>query len=145
MPVQFGHVEVKEQHVRAGGGHHPDRLPAVTRLAHNVHVGFLAEQVAQPAQDAPGGRRAIAPGWSRRGHPDGHRRPAQPGLLWMSTVRRHGRALLMCLSPEPAWAPDGSKPVPVSGLASSMFRWVVDEPHGPGHVVAGGQEGAAAD
>jgi len=46
MPVQSGHVQVEQQHVRAGGGDDVYRLPAVACLADDLDVGFLAEQVA---------------------------------------------------------------------------------------------------
>src|SRR6516162_2203230 len=48
VPVQSGHVQVEQQHVRAGGGDDVHRLPAVSGFADNVNVRFLAEQITQP-------------------------------------------------------------------------------------------------
>ena len=46
VPVEDGHVQVEQQHVRAGGGGDVDRLPAVACFADYLDVWFLAEQVA---------------------------------------------------------------------------------------------------
>ncbi len=51
MPVQPGHVQVEQQHVRAGGGDDVYRLLAVSGFAGDLDVWFLAEQVAQPVPD----------------------------------------------------------------------------------------------
>jgi hypothetical protein len=44
VPVQYGHVQVEQQHVRAGGGDDVYRLPAVSGFAGDLDVRFLAEQ-----------------------------------------------------------------------------------------------------
>jgi hypothetical protein len=53
VPVQSGHVQVEQQHVRAGGGDDVNRLPAVSGFAGDLNVWFLAEQVAQPVPWRP--------------------------------------------------------------------------------------------
>jgi hypothetical protein len=51
VPAKSGHVQVEQQHVRAGGRDDVDRLPAVSGFADDVDIWFLAEQVAQSVPD----------------------------------------------------------------------------------------------
>jgi hypothetical protein len=79
VPVRSGHVQVEQQHVRAGGGDDVYRLPAVSGFAGDLDVWFLAEQVAQPVADE-----AVVVGDH---HPDtGDRRsPSPPGRITADT------------------------------------------------------------
>jgi len=85
VPVQPRHVQIEQQHVRAGGGDDGDRLPAVAGFARDLDVRFLAEQVAQSVPDD-----AMVVGDH---HPDRHgtgtrtvSAAPRPGALSISTV-----------------------------------------------------------
>ena len=112
VPVQPGHVQVEQQHVRAGGGDDVHRLPAVARLAGHLHVRFLVEQVAQGLPDD-----AMV---IRDHHPDRHgtgtrtvSAAPRPGALSMSTVPPSSLTRSrMWASPEPVCGTAGSKPLP---------------------------------
>src|ERR1700730_1721760 len=119
VPVKPWHVQVEQQHVRAGGGDDVHRLPAVSGLADDLDVWFLAEQVAQPLPDD-----AVVVGDHHAARHDTGTQTmiAAPhaGALSMSTVPPSSATRSrMCASPEPGWEAAGSKPVPVSRTASS--------------------------
>src|SRR5262249_47573731 len=119
VPVQLGHVQVEQQHVRAGRGDNIDSLPAISGLAGDFHVRFLTEQVAQSVPDD-----TVIIGDH---HPDRHgtgtrtvSAAPRPGALSMSMVPPSSATRSrMWASPEPACGAAGSKPVPVSRTASS--------------------------
>ena len=133
VPVKRWHVQVEQQHVRAGGGDDVHRLPAVSGLADDLDVWFLAEQVAQPLPD-----NAVVVGDH---HADRHGTGTQtmiaaphPGALSMSTVPPSSATRSrMCASPEPGLR--GGRVEAVAGVAHGQL----DVP-----VLAGHRHGQAA-
>src|SRR6266496_4055534 len=109
-PSSPGHVQVEQQHVRAGGGDDVYRLPAVSGFAGDLDVWFLAEQVAQPLPDdavVVGDHHADRHGTGTRTVSAAPR----PGALSMSTVPPSSAARArMWASPEPVCGAAGSKP-----------------------------------
>ncbi len=51
VPVEPGHRQVEQEHVRPGGGGDVNRSLAVSGLADHLDVRLLAEQVAQPVPE----------------------------------------------------------------------------------------------
>src|ERR1700746_2899018 len=108
VPVRFGHVQIKQQHVRAGGGDDVNSLPAVSGFAYDLNVWFLAQQVAQSVPDD-----AVVVGYHNADrHGTGIRTVSaapHPGALSMSTVPPSSATRSrMCVSPKPACGAAGS-------------------------------------
>src|SRR5215470_849196 len=121
VSVQFGHVQVEQQHVRPGGGDDVYRLPAVPGFAGDLDAWFLAEQVTQSLPDdavVVGDHHADRHGTGTRTVSAAPR----PGALSITTLPPSSATRSrMWASPEPACGAAGSKPVPVSRTASSTW------------------------
>src|SRR5580693_3735257 len=121
VPVHLRHVQVEEQHVRTGSGDHVDRLPAISGLAGDVNLWFLAEQVAQPVPDDA----VVVSDHHADGHGTGTRTVStapRPGALSITSVPPSSATRSrMCARPEPECGAAGSKPAPVSRTASSTW------------------------